>query len=124
MKIIEPGAIKTEFFGRSLDVPERARASGDYGLWGERVFANIKAKCADAPGPELVAKASSRRRRAWPRWRMRYKPNGWLLILGRRWCRPRFTRAYRQASCSMAGERARLVVVLGDLGLPRSRGWP
>lgn len=82
IKIIEPGAIKTEFFGRSFDAPEGPRVR-DYGSWGERVFANIKAKCADAPGPEIVARSIYKAATAWPGWRMRYKPNGWLLILGR-----------------------------------------
>jgi NAD(P)-dependent dehydrogenase (short-subunit alcohol dehydrogenase family) len=82
VKIIEPGAIRTEFFGRSFDAPEGARVRA-YGNWGPRVFANIKAKCADAPGPELVAEAIVKAATAWPGWRMRYKPNGWLLILGR-----------------------------------------
>jgi NAD(P)-dependent dehydrogenase (short-subunit alcohol dehydrogenase family) len=82
VKIIEPGAIKTEFFGRSFDEPEGPKVR-DYGFWGERVFANIKAKCEDAPGPELVARSIFKAATACPGWRMRYKPNGWLLILGR-----------------------------------------
>ena len=82
VKIIEPGAIKSEFFGRSLDVPAGRRIR-DYGRWEERVFANIKAKCADPPGPELVAESIFRAATESPNWRMRYKPNGRLMILGR-----------------------------------------
>jgi NAD(P)-dependent dehydrogenase (short-subunit alcohol dehydrogenase family) len=82
VKIIEPGAIKSEFFGRSLDVPAQARIR-DYGNWAPRVFANIRAKCVDIPGPDLVAKSIFKASTAWPGWRMRYKPNGRLMILGR-----------------------------------------
>jgi NAD(P)-dependent dehydrogenase (short-subunit alcohol dehydrogenase family) len=82
VKIIEPGAIKSEFFGRSFDSPEGARLK-DYGHWGQRVFASIKDKCADPPGPQLVARSIYKAATAWPGWRMRYKPNGFFLILGR-----------------------------------------
>ncbi len=82
VKIIEPGAIKSEFFGRSLDVPANPRVR-DYGLWEERVFANIKARCVDAPGPEVVAESIYRAATERPNWRMRYKPNGRLMLLGR-----------------------------------------
>jgi short-subunit dehydrogenase len=82
VKIIEPGAIKTEFFGRSFANPELPRVR-EYGTWGPRVFANIKAKCADPPEPELVARSIFKAATAIPGWRLRYKPNGRLLILGR-----------------------------------------
>ena len=82
VKIIEPGAIRSEFFGRSFDEPSGPRIR-DYADWSRRVFANIKAKCEDPPGPELVAASIYKAATAWPGWRMRYKPNGWLLIAGR-----------------------------------------
>lgn len=82
VKIIEPGAIRSEFFGRSFDEPSGPRIR-DYADWSRRVFANIKAKCLDPPGPELVARSIYKAATAWPGWRMRYKPNGWLLIAGR-----------------------------------------
>ena len=82
VKIIEPGAIKSEFFGRSLEVPARGPIA-DYGDWAARVFANIKARCVDIPGPGLVARSIFKAATARPGWRLRYKPNGRLLILGR-----------------------------------------
>lgn len=82
VKIIEPGAIKSEFFGRSFDAPASARIR-DYGHWGDRVLANIKAKCVDIPGPELVARSIYRAATERPNWRMRYKPNARLMVLGR-----------------------------------------
>jgi NAD(P)-dependent dehydrogenase (short-subunit alcohol dehydrogenase family) len=82
VKIVEPGAIRSEFFGRSLDVPARG-AIHDYGDWAARVFAAIKARCVDIPGPELAARAIFKAAAERPAWRLRYKPNGRLLILGR-----------------------------------------
>ncbi len=113
VKIIEPGAIKSEFFGRSLDVPAGRRIR-DYGRWEERVFANIKAKCADPPGPELVAESIFRAATESPNWRMRYKPNGRLMIL-RPHARPRRgSPAYRPLPARCLVRRARLIVVGRD----------
>ncbi|MGQ0672758.1 MAG: SDR family oxidoreductase [Hyphomicrobium sp.] len=80
--IIEPGAIKSEFFGRSLVRPTRPGLDA-YGDWDARVFENIKAKCIDPPDAALVAKAVYTAANAKWGWRLRYKPNGWLLIAGR-----------------------------------------
>lgn len=82
VKVIEPGPIKSEFFGRSLD---RAATAGleDYGDWESRIFQAIDMKCQNPPGPELVAKAAFKAASARLGWRLRYKPNGWFLVLRR-----------------------------------------
>ncbi len=82
VKIIEPGAIESDFFGRSLD---RATKPGleDYGDWEARVFDAIALKCQNPPGAGLVARAAYKAANSRLGWRIRYKPNGWLPILGR-----------------------------------------
>jgi NAD(P)-dependent dehydrogenase (short-subunit alcohol dehydrogenase family) len=82
VKLIEPGAIKTEFFGRSLVMPE-TDASHPYDAYTRRVFANIKAACVGAPGPDIVAEKIWKAANDRPPWRMRYTPNGRTLLLGR-----------------------------------------
>lgn len=82
VKVIEPGPIRSDFFGRSLDRASTGNLA-DYGNWESRIFDAIALKCQNPPGPELVAKAVYTAANSRLGWRMRYKPNGWLLVLRR-----------------------------------------
>jgi NAD(P)-dependent dehydrogenase (short-subunit alcohol dehydrogenase family) len=55
VRLIEPGSIKTDFYGRSMDF---ARKPGldDYEAWAGPVLAAMDRTVAGAPGPELVAR--------------------------------------------------------------------
>jgi NAD(P)-dependent dehydrogenase (short-subunit alcohol dehydrogenase family) len=70
MKIIEPGAIQTDFYGRSQELAESAdlRAYDDY---VNRVVPNLQKAGADAPGPEIVAPVVYQAATA-RTWRLRY----------------------------------------------------
>lgn len=54
VKLIEPGAIKTEFYDRSQDVMTKPGLS-DYDGMTAKVLANYQKTGAGAPGPEVVA---------------------------------------------------------------------
>lgn len=55
VKIIEPGAIKTDFYDRSMDVLRKEGLS-DYDHYVNVAFKNSQAEGEKAPGPEVVAK--------------------------------------------------------------------
>lgn len=100
MKNVEPGAIKTDFYNRSLAVFQNA-ALTDYDAYEKTVAAQMQETGDSAPGPEIVAKTIFRA--ATDRsWRLRY-PVGkqaslllllsWLLPL--RWFQAAMRRAMR-----------------------------
>jgi NAD(P)-dependent dehydrogenase (short-subunit alcohol dehydrogenase family) len=55
VKIIEPGAIKTDFYDRSMDVLRKDGLT-DYDHYVNVAFKNSQAEGDKAPGPEVVAK--------------------------------------------------------------------
>lgn len=83
VRIIEPGPIRTDFMTRSLDVAD-SNMTAAYGEFEARVWEAYKYEFADAPGPELVAKSIYNAATSRSGWRLRFKPNGWLLMFGRR----------------------------------------
>jgi NAD(P)-dependent dehydrogenase (short-subunit alcohol dehydrogenase family) len=83
VRIIEPGPIKTDFMSRSLDVAN-SDISAAYAPFEARVWDAYGVAFANAPGPEIVAKSIHRAATAWPGKWLRYKPNGWRLMIGRR----------------------------------------
>jgi NAD(P)-dependent dehydrogenase (short-subunit alcohol dehydrogenase family) len=83
VRIIEPGPILTDFMTRSLDVADKD-ISASYGDFEARVWEAYKVEFADAPGPELVAASIFKAATTSSNWRLRFKPNGWLLMFGRR----------------------------------------
>lgn len=83
VRIIEPGPIATDFMTRSLDVADGpARAA--YAEFESRVMEQLTLEFTDPPGPEIVARAIHKSVTAWPGWKIRYKPNGALVLFGRR----------------------------------------
>lgn len=71
VKIIEPGSIQTDFYGRSQDVA----MTGGYEMYEEyvnRVVPNLQKAGADAPGPEVVA-TQVYRAATDKSWRLRYQ---------------------------------------------------
>lgn len=83
VRIIEPGPIRTDFMTRSLDVSNQDLTAA-YGDFEARVWEAYKVEFAEAPGAELVAKAIFSAATSQSPWRLRYKPNGWLLMFGRK----------------------------------------
>lgn len=83
VRIIEPGPILTDFMTRSLDVADKD-VTAAYGEFEARVWEAYKVEFADAPGPELVAASIFAAATSRWGWRLRYKPNGWLLMFGRK----------------------------------------
>ena len=55
VKLVEPAAIKTDFYSRSKDVFQKEGFS-DYDTYEKVTLANTGKFGADAPGPEVVAK--------------------------------------------------------------------
>jgi short-subunit dehydrogenase len=55
VKIIEPGAIKTDFYNRSQDLFKKDGLT-DYDLYEKITYANTQKEGEQAPGPEVVAK--------------------------------------------------------------------
>lgn len=55
VKCVEPGAIKTDFYDRSMDLFKNP-AITDYDKYEEVVFKNTQQAGKDAPGPEVVAR--------------------------------------------------------------------
>ncbi|MEM7107988.1 MAG: SDR family oxidoreductase [Bacteroidota bacterium] len=55
IRLIEPGAIKTDFYDRSMDVIKK-KGLNVYDSYVHRVFNNIQDMGASAEGPEIVAK--------------------------------------------------------------------
>jgi NAD(P)-dependent dehydrogenase (short-subunit alcohol dehydrogenase family) len=70
-KIIEPGSIQTDFFGRSQEVAE-SRELDVYDDYVNRVIPNLQKAGADAPGPEVVAPVVYRAATD-DSWRLRYQ---------------------------------------------------
>jgi short-subunit dehydrogenase len=56
VKCVEPGAIKTDFYSRSQELFSNNNIP-DYDAYEKATFANTQKVGADAPGPEVVAKA-------------------------------------------------------------------
>lgn len=56
MKIIEPGAIKTDFYDRSMDLFSK-QGLHDYDHYTEITYKNTQEAGNNAPGPDIVAKA-------------------------------------------------------------------
>ena len=83
VRIIEPGPIETDFMTRSLDVADGA-ITKHYGDFEERVWEAYRNKFEGAPPPVLVAKSIYKAATGRPGIRIRLKPNGWLLMFGRR----------------------------------------
>ncbi len=81
VKIIEPGAIKTDFLGRSLVQPDMS-GEGPYDAWSREAYGAFLTHCEDLPGPELVARSIWKAAKG-PGWRMRYSPNGLRFVTGR-----------------------------------------
>jgi short-subunit dehydrogenase len=71
LKIIEPGSIQTDFFGRSQVVAE-LNGYEMYEEYVNRVMPNIQKAGADAPGPEVVAPVVYRAATD-KSWRLRYQ---------------------------------------------------
>jgi NAD(P)-dependent dehydrogenase (short-subunit alcohol dehydrogenase family) len=55
VRLIEPGTIKTDFYGRSMDAAKKPELS-DYDAWGDRALAAMGRAASGAPGPEIVAR--------------------------------------------------------------------
>lgn len=55
VKLIEPGPIKTEFYGRSMDVAETAENIPEYARMVERVLANMNSSAEGSPDGSAVA---------------------------------------------------------------------
>lgn len=55
VKCVEPGAIKTDFYNRSMDLFKNSSIT-DYDRYEEVVFKNTQQAGKDAPGPEVVAR--------------------------------------------------------------------
>jgi short-subunit dehydrogenase len=74
VKCIQPGAIKTDFYSRSLEVFENP-AITDYDAYEQVTLANTQKAGETAPGPEVVAKgiykAATDRS-----WKLRYPVGG------------------------------------------------
>lgn len=81
VKIIEPGAIKTDFYDRSMDVISKPELTA-YDAFVNRAMPNMNKFGETAPGPEVVAKVIYRAATDGS-WKMRYQANGALLILRR-----------------------------------------
>jgi NAD(P)-dependent dehydrogenase (short-subunit alcohol dehydrogenase family) len=54
IRVIEPGAIKTDFYPRSMESAEKAGMT-DYDAWARPVLAAMDRSVAGAPGPRVVA---------------------------------------------------------------------
>lgn len=83
VRIIEPGPIKSDFLSRSMDVADNP-VRAEYGSLENDVQDALAVEFFDPPGPELVAASVYKSVTAWPGWRIRYKPNGWLVMFGRK----------------------------------------
>lgn len=83
VRVIEPGPIRSDFLSRSLDTPD-GPARADYGSFEADVQQALAVEFFEPPGPELVAASIYKSVTAWPGWRIRYKPNGRLVMFGRK----------------------------------------
>lgn len=82
VKIIEPGPIRTEFYGRSETRPDAARL-GAYEHHFKRIYARMQRAGRKAPGPEIVAAAILKAATDGTT-RIRYTPNATMLLALRR----------------------------------------
>jgi len=82
VKIIEPGAIKTEFYGRSQDTATNPGLAA-YDAFVARVLPRMRRVGETAPGPEIVAESIWKAATDGTD-RLRYKPNGAPLMAMRR----------------------------------------
>jgi NAD(P)-dependent dehydrogenase (short-subunit alcohol dehydrogenase family) len=82
VKIIEPGPIKTEFYGRSEDQPAKERL-GPYAARFGRVYTRMKRIGTRAKGPEVVARAIVKAATD-TTFRLRFMPNGAAILAARR----------------------------------------
>ena len=82
VKIIEPGPIKTEFYGRSEDQPSAAQL-GAYTATYQRVYARMRRIGANAAGPEIVARAILAASSD-TSYQLRSMPNGAFILAARR----------------------------------------
>jgi len=82
VKIIEPGAIKTDFYDRSLEVLTRPGLTA-YDGFVARAMRTMQKAGADAPGPEIVARTIHRAATD-GRHRLRYPANSASILLLRR----------------------------------------
>jgi NAD(P)-dependent dehydrogenase (short-subunit alcohol dehydrogenase family) len=71
VKIIEPGSIKTDFFGRSQDIAAR-KGLDAYEAYVNTVVPNIQKQGANAPEPDVVA-STVYRAATDNSWRLRYQ---------------------------------------------------
>lgn len=96
IKVIEPGAIKTAFYGRSMEIAHEPGLTA-YDGYTERVLSRMQRFVAHAPGPERVARAIYCAATDGSR-RLRYSPRAGV-ILALRWWLPHalFTRAVKAA---------------------------
>jgi NAD(P)-dependent dehydrogenase (short-subunit alcohol dehydrogenase family) len=78
VKIIEPGPINTDFYGRSEVQPDSTRL-GAYSTAFNRVYARMKKVGGNAPGPHIVAEAVMRAATD-ANGPMRYTPNGGAML--------------------------------------------
>jgi NAD(P)-dependent dehydrogenase (short-subunit alcohol dehydrogenase family) len=84
VKIIEPGSIKTDFWGRSQEVV-RKRGLDVYEEYVNTVVPNLQKTGANAPEPDVVAGAVYKAATD-NSWRLRYQPGSgakWSLLLRR-----------------------------------------
>jgi len=84
LKIIEPGSIMTDFFGRSQEVAS-AHADQKYEEYVNRVMPNLQKAGADAPPPEVVGPVVYRAATD-NSWRLRYqagRAGGFVMFLRR-----------------------------------------
>lgn len=70
VKIVEPGAIKTDFYDRSMDLMEKKGLTA-YDPYIDLAFSNIQEIGNKAPGPGIVAKKTYKAATD-GRWKMRY----------------------------------------------------
>lgn len=82
VKIIEPGAIKTDFYDRSMSIAEKDGLTA-YDHILDKVMPRMQETGSSAPGPAIVAEAIYTAVNDGP-WRMRYSPNARMILLLRR----------------------------------------
>ncbi len=82
VKIIEPGAIKTDFYGHSQDLTGKPGLRA-YDELAAKASSAMQKTVAKAPGPEVVAKAIYRAA-VDGSWRLRYPVNAGVLLWTRR----------------------------------------
>jgi NAD(P)-dependent dehydrogenase (short-subunit alcohol dehydrogenase family) len=82
VKIVEPGAIKTDFYDRSMDLTKREGLTA-YDEFARKAMAVMQHAGATAPGPEIVAEAIFKAATDGT-WRLRYPVNSALFLWVRR----------------------------------------